>query len=157
MKIRFKIPLKLPAFSPWGSCQCSLPRKCILARHKQELLKYLFLNLIFFLAMLFSQLNSSHMLHFSTPRISSPILRTMSPIAYLSIHSDPLREAGLPRSQSAESHSSSSRSTGHRQLPVIPCGNKFPPVIRISKAQLQQVNKPCLHSRDCTVAVICKV
>ncbi|XP_035182465.1 tau-tubulin kinase 2 isoform X1 [Oxyura jamaicensis] len=87
-------------------------------------------------------LNSSHMLHFSTPRISSPILRTMSPIAYLSIHSDPLKEAGLPRSQSAESHSSSSRSTGRRQLPVIPCGNKFPPVIRISKAQLQQVTIP---------------
>ncbi|KAM6273654.1 tau-tubulin kinase 2 isoform 2-T3 [Porphyrio hochstetteri] len=87
-------------------------------------------------------LNSSHMLHFSTPRISSPILRTMSPIAYLSIHSDPLKEAGLPRSQSAESHSSSSRSTGRRQLPVIPCGNKFPPVIRISKAQLQQITIP---------------
>uniref|UniRef100_A0A8C3B4F0 Tau tubulin kinase 2 n=1 Tax=Cairina moschata TaxID=8855 RepID=A0A8C3B4F0_CAIMO len=87
-------------------------------------------------------LSSSHMLHFSTPRISSPLLRTMSPIAYLSIHSDPLKEAGLPRSQSAESHSSSSRSTGRRQLPVIPCGNKFPPVIRISKAQLQQVTIP---------------
>ncbi|KAM9190579.1 tau-tubulin kinase 2 [Mergus octosetaceus] len=87
-------------------------------------------------------LSSSHMLHFSTPRISSPLLRTMSPLAYLSIHSDPLKEAGLPRSQSAESHSSSSRSTGRRQLPVIPCGNKFPPVIRISKAQLQQVTIP---------------
>uniref|UniRef100_A0A8C9G0L2 Uncharacterized protein n=1 Tax=Pavo cristatus TaxID=9049 RepID=A0A8C9G0L2_PAVCR len=102
-------------------------------------------------------LNSSHMLHFSTPRISSPILRTMNPIAYLSIHPDPLKEAGLPRSQSAESHSSSSRSTGRRQLPVIPCGNKFPPVIRISKAQLQQVNKSCLHRNDCIIAVICKV
>ncbi|XP_069714259.1 tau-tubulin kinase 2 [Phaenicophaeus curvirostris] len=87
-------------------------------------------------------LNSSHTLHFSTPRISSPILRTMSPIAYLSTHSDPLKEAGLPRSQSAESHSSSFRSTGRRQLPVIPCGNKFPPVIRISKAQLQQITIP---------------
>ncbi|XP_041904048.1 tau-tubulin kinase 2 isoform X1 [Corvus kubaryi] len=87
-------------------------------------------------------LSSCHMLHFSTPRISSPILRTMSPIAYLSIHLDPLREAGLPRSQSAESHSSSSRSTGRRQLPVIPCGNKFPPVIRISKAQLEQITIP---------------
>ncbi|KAM9012972.1 tau-tubulin kinase 2 isoform 1-T2 [Ara ararauna] len=85
-------------------------------------------------------LNSSHMLHFSTPRISSPILRTMSPIANLSIHLDPLKEAGLPRSQSAESHSS--RSTGRRQLPVIPCGNKFPPVIRITKAQLQQITIP---------------
>ncbi|XP_030308442.1 tau-tubulin kinase 2 [Calypte anna] len=86
-------------------------------------------------------LNSSHMLHFSTPRISSPILRTMSPI-YLSIHSDPLKEVGFPRSQSAESHSSSSCSTGRRQLPVIPYGNKFPPVIRISKAQLQQITIP---------------
>ncbi|XP_053800988.1 tau-tubulin kinase 2 isoform X1 [Vidua chalybeata] len=87
-------------------------------------------------------LNSCHMLHFSTPRISSPILRTMSPIAYLSIHSDPLREAALPRSQPAESHSSSSRSTARRQLPVIPCGSKFPPVIRISKAQLEQITIP---------------
>ncbi|XP_027737475.1 tau-tubulin kinase 2, partial [Empidonax traillii] len=87
-------------------------------------------------------LNSCHMLHFSTPRISSPILRTMSPIAYLSFHSDPLKEAGLPRSQSAESHSSSSRSTGRRQLPVIPCGNKVPSVIRISKAQLEQITIP---------------
>ncbi|XP_016154039.1 PREDICTED: tau-tubulin kinase 2 [Ficedula albicollis] len=87
-------------------------------------------------------LNSCHMLHFSTPRISSPILRTMSPIAYLSIHLDPLREAGLPRSQSAESHSSSSSSTGRRQLPVIPCGSKLPPVIRISKAQLEQITIP---------------
>ncbi|KAM7019998.1 tau-tubulin kinase 2 [Passerculus sandwichensis] len=87
-------------------------------------------------------LNSCHMLHFSTPRISSPILRTMSPIAHLSIHSDPLREAALPRSQSAESHSSSSRSTGRRQLPVIPCGSKLPPVIRISKAQAEQITIP---------------
>lgn len=127
------------------------------AGHKQELFKILIFEPYFFLTMLFSQLSSSHMLHFSTPRISSPLLRTMSPIAYLSIHSDPLKEAGLPRSQSAESHSSSSRSTGRRQLPVIPCGNKFPPVIRISKAQLQQVNKPHLHNSDCIVAVICKV
>uniref|UniRef100_A0A8C2TVF9 non-specific serine/threonine protein kinase n=1 Tax=Coturnix japonica TaxID=93934 RepID=A0A8C2TVF9_COTJA len=111
----------------------------------------------YFFPAMFSQLNSSHMLHFSTPRISSPILRTMSPIAYLSIYPDPLKEAGLPRSQSAESHSSSSRSTGRRQLPVIPCGNKFPPVIRISKAQLQQVNKSCLHRNDCIIAVTCKV
>ncbi|XP_030415453.1 tau-tubulin kinase 2 isoform X1 [Gopherus evgoodei] len=87
-------------------------------------------------------LNSCHMLHFSTPRISSPILRTLSPIAHLSSHSDPKKEAGLPRSQSAESHSSSSRSTGRRQLPIIPSGNKFPPVIRISKAQLQQITVP---------------
>lgn len=109
-----------------------------------------FKNIVSFPTMSFSQLNSSHLLHFSTPRISSPILRTMSPIAYLSIHSDPLKEAGLQRSQSAESHSSSShRSAGRRQLPVIPCGNRFPPVIRISKAQLQQVNKPCLCKSDC--------
>ncbi|KAM9148342.1 tau-tubulin kinase 2 isoform 1-T3 [Pangshura tecta] len=87
-------------------------------------------------------LNSSHMLHFSTPRISSPILRTLSPIAHLSSHSDPKKEAELPRSQSAESHFSSSCSTGRRQLPVIPSGNKFPPVIRISKSQLQQITVP---------------
>ncbi|XP_075783361.1 tau-tubulin kinase 2 isoform X3 [Pelodiscus sinensis] len=87
-------------------------------------------------------LNSSHMLHFSTPRISSPFLCTLSHIAHLSSHLDPKKEAGLPRSQSAESHSSSSCSTGRRQLPVIPSGNKFPPVIRISKAQLQQITIP---------------
>ncbi|XP_019352127.1 tau-tubulin kinase 2 isoform X1 [Alligator mississippiensis] len=84
-------------------------------------------------------LNSSHMLHFSTPRISSPIFRTLSPIALLSTHLDSKKETGLPRSQTAEGQSSSSCSAGRRQLPVIPSGNKFPPVIRISKAQLQQI------------------
>jgi len=131
-------------------------KKMHICRTETQITTVLISEPYFFPAM-FSQLNSSHMLHFSTPRISSPILRTMSPIAYLSIHPDPLKEAGLPRSQSAESHSSSSRSTGRRQLPVIPCGNKFPPVIRISKAQLRQVNKSCLHSNDCVIAVICKV
>ncbi|XP_074853181.1 tau-tubulin kinase 2 isoform X2 [Carettochelys insculpta] len=87
-------------------------------------------------------LNSSLMLHFSTPRISSPIHCTLSPIALLSSHLDPKKEAGLPRNQSTESRSSSSRSTGRRQLPVILSGNKFPPVIRISKAQLQQITIP---------------
>ncbi|XP_008938829.1 PREDICTED: tau-tubulin kinase 2-like [Merops nubicus] len=66
----------------------------------------------------------------------------MSPVACLSVHSAPPREAGVPRSQAAESHSSSSRWAGRRQLPVIPSGSKFPPVIRISKAQLQQVTIP---------------
>lgn len=101
-------------------------KKMHICRTETQITTVLISEPYFFPAM-FSQLNSSHMLHFSTPRISSPILRTMSPIAYLSIHPDPLKEAGLPRSQSAESHSSSSRSTGRRQLPVIPCGNKFPP------------------------------
>ncbi|XP_034968353.1 tau-tubulin kinase 2 isoform X1 [Zootoca vivipara] len=87
-------------------------------------------------------LNSLHMLHFSIPRISSPILRTLSPITHLTTHPDPVKEAGFPRSQSADSHSSSSWSAARRQLPVIPSGNKFPPVIRISKAQLQQVTIP---------------
>ncbi|XP_060117401.1 tau-tubulin kinase 2 isoform X1 [Heteronotia binoei] len=87
-------------------------------------------------------LYSPHMLHFSTPRISSPILRTLSPISHLTTYLEPKKEAGFPRSQSAESHSSSSWSTARRHLPVIPSGNKFPPVIRISKAQLQQVTIP---------------
>ncbi|XP_044292144.1 tau-tubulin kinase 2 isoform X2 [Varanus komodoensis] len=87
-------------------------------------------------------LNSLHMLHFSIPRISSPIFRTLSPIAHLTTHPDPKKKTGFPRSQSAESHSSSSWSAARRQLPVIPSGNKFPPVIRISKAQLEQVTIP---------------
>ncbi|XP_061467264.1 tau-tubulin kinase 2 isoform X2 [Rhineura floridana] len=87
-------------------------------------------------------LNSLHMLHFSIPRISSPILRTLSPITHLTTHPDSKKEAGFPRSQSTESHSSSSWSAARRQLPVIPSGNKFPPIIRISKAQLQQVTIP---------------
>lgn len=99
--------------------------------------------------MLLSQLNSPHMLHFSIPRISSPIFRTLNPIAHLTTHPDPKKEADFPRSQSAESHSSSSWSAARRQLPVIPGGNKFPPVIRISKAQLQQVNASSLAQPHC--------
>ncbi|XP_060616998.2 tau-tubulin kinase 2 isoform X1 [Anolis sagrei] len=90
----------------------------------------------------FTPLSSLHMLHYSIPRISSPILRTLNPIAHLTTHLDPKKETGFPRSQSAESQSSSSLSASRRLLPVIPSGNRFPPVIRISKAQLQQVTIP---------------
>ncbi|XP_063145948.1 tau-tubulin kinase 2 [Candoia aspera] len=88
-------------------------------------------------------LSSLHMSHFSIPRISSPtIFCTLSPIAHFTTHTDPKKVTSFPRSQSAESHSSSSWSPARRQLPVIPTGNKFPPVIHISKAQLQQVTIP---------------
>ncbi|XP_069494761.1 tau-tubulin kinase 2 isoform X2 [Ambystoma mexicanum] len=92
----------------------------------------------------FTPLNASPMRHSYTSRLPSPIIRAQSPLAFLFSHSDPLqkKEAGCPKSQSADSLSSSTRSTGRRQLPVIPGGNKFPPVIRISKAQLQQVTIP---------------
>ncbi|XP_034273635.1 tau-tubulin kinase 2 isoform X1 [Pantherophis guttatus] len=88
-------------------------------------------------------LSSFHMSHFSIPRISSPnIFYTLNPISHLITHMDPKKVTSFPRSQSAESHSSSSWSPSCRQLPVIPSGNKFPPVIHISKAQLQQVTIP---------------
>ncbi|XP_072842315.2 tau-tubulin kinase 2 isoform X1 [Pogona vitticeps] len=87
-------------------------------------------------------LSSLHMLHFSIPRVSSPIFRTLSPIAHFTTCLEPKKESGFPRSHSAESQSSSSCSAARRQLPVIPGGNKFPPVIRISKAQVQQVTIP---------------
>ncbi|KAH0620655.1 hypothetical protein JD844_021325 [Phrynosoma platyrhinos] len=90
----------------------------------------------------FTPLNSLHMLHFSIPRISSPILCTLNPVAHLTTHVDSKKETGFPRSHSGESQSSSSLSATRRQLPIIPSGNRFPSVIRISKAQLQQVTIP---------------
>ncbi|XP_039184919.1 tau-tubulin kinase 2 isoform X1 [Crotalus tigris] len=88
-------------------------------------------------------LSSFHIPHFSIPRISSPtIFYTLNPISHFITHMDPKKVTSFPRSQSAENHSSSSWSPSCRQLPVIPSGNKFPPVIHISKAQLQQVTIP---------------
>ncbi|KAM9356165.1 LOW QUALITY PROTEIN: tau-tubulin kinase 2-like [Pholidichthys leucotaenia] len=101
-------------------------------------------------------------------RTSSPIpLRSPSPHTPLTTLSDPLHQHQLPamrRSQSADQQpeqerpsSSSSchaslplpqsptlgtRSPGHRKLPAIPPGaanTKFPSVIRITRAQLQQL------------------
>lgn len=100
-------------------------------------------------------------------RTSSPIpLRSPSPHTLLTTLSDPLhlrQSAGLRRSQSADqqpqqerpSSSTSSlplptnpspgaRSPSRRKLPAIPAGAanaKFPSVIRITRAQLQQVMK----------------
>nr|XP_014352849.1 PREDICTED: tau-tubulin kinase 2 isoform X1 [Latimeria chalumnae] len=90
-----------------------------------------------------TQINSFHTPHPDTPRIPSPTLRSPSPVAVSSAHSDPLqrKQPSLQRSQSAESQSSS-RSPGRRQLPILPGNTKFPPVIRISKAQLQQMTAP---------------
>ncbi|KAG9336801.1 hypothetical protein JZ751_003149 [Albula glossodonta] len=82
-------------------------------------------------------------------RTSSPLLlRSPSPHTPLTTLSDPLhqRTPGLRRSQSAEQQQQPrGRSPGHRKLPAIPAGaanNKFPSVIRITRAQLQQVNNP---------------
>lgn len=82
------------------------------------------------------------------------LLRSPSPHAFLSTLSDPLHQRSPPtirRSQSAEHHNqhrSSYSSTSqpritHRKLPAIPPGasnTKIPSVIRITRAQLQQVN-----------------
>uniref|UniRef100_A0A4W3JLQ6 non-specific serine/threonine protein kinase n=1 Tax=Callorhinchus milii TaxID=7868 RepID=A0A4W3JLQ6_CALMI len=86
-----------------------------------------------------SQLNKTHLPHPDTPRMQSPI-RSPSPVAFLSSDSDPLhrKQSDLHRSQSAESNPS--RSPGRRQLPFIPGNTRLPSIIRISKAQLQQVN-----------------
>ncbi|KAJ8401135.1 hypothetical protein AAFF_G00387170 [Aldrovandia affinis] len=79
-------------------------------------------------------------------RTSSPLLlRSPSPHTPLTTLSDPLhqRAPGLRRSQSAD-HTAPprARSPGHRKLPTIPAGAanaKYPSVIRITRAQLQQL------------------
>lgn len=100
--------------------------------------------------------------------VARKLLRSPSPHAFLSTLSDPLHQRSPPticRSQSAEHHkqhrspcssTSQSRIT-HRKLPAIPPGasnTKIPSVIRITRAQLQQVNAlfpsasaPSTHSR----------
>ncbi|XP_078419041.1 tau-tubulin kinase 2-like isoform X1 [Cetorhinus maximus] len=87
------------------------------------------------------QLNTTHLPHPNTPRMQNP-LRSLSPVVFLSSDSDPLhrKQSDLHRSQSAES--SYSRSPGRRQLPFIPGHTKLPSIIRISKAQLQQITAP---------------
>ncbi|XP_060684669.1 tau-tubulin kinase 2-like isoform X1 [Hemiscyllium ocellatum] len=87
------------------------------------------------------QLNTTHLPHPNTPRMQSP-LRSLSPVVFLSSDSDPLlrKQSDLHRSQSAES--SYSRSPGRRQLPFIPGHTKLPSIIRITKAQLQQITAP---------------
>lgn len=103
-------------------------------------------------------------------RTSSPApLRSPSPLTLLTTQSDPLQQrqpAGIRRSRSADQPqerpppSSSSghaslppppnpspgaRSPSRRKLPAIPAGaanTKFPSIIRITRAQLQQVMEP---------------
>ncbi|XP_030642906.1 tau-tubulin kinase 2 [Chanos chanos] len=97
-------------------------------------------------------------------RMGSPLLlRSPSPHTLLTTLSDPLHQRappGMRRSQSADHHHPSSnsssschaslpappvprtRSPGQRKLPAIPAGAanaKFPSVIRITRAQLQQL------------------
>ncbi|KAL4630395.1 tau-tubulin kinase 2-like [Arapaima gigas] len=86
-------------------------------------------------------------------RTSSPqLLRSPSPHTLLNTLSDPLhqRASGPRRSQSAEQQqllqhqpdSGRARSPGQRRLPAIPPGaanTKLPSVIRITRAQLQQL------------------
>ncbi|XP_048393147.1 tau-tubulin kinase 2-like isoform X1 [Stegostoma tigrinum] len=93
------------------------------------------------------QLNTTHLPHPNTPRMQNP-LRSLSPVVFLSSDSDPLlrKQSDLHRSQSAES--SYSRSPGRRQLPFIPGHAKLPSIIRITKAQLQQITTP-----KCAVAM----
>ncbi|XP_015206510.2 tau-tubulin kinase 2 isoform X1 [Lepisosteus oculatus] len=79
----------------------------------------------------------------SPPSLPEPS-RSPSPLALLSTLSDPLhqRAPGLRRSQSAEHPAVLSRSPGHRKLPAVPGGARYPSVIRISRAQLQQLTAP---------------
>ncbi|KAJ8289624.1 hypothetical protein GJAV_G00003460 [Gymnothorax javanicus] len=78
-------------------------------------------------------------------RTSSPLLRSPSPHTPLTTLSDPLhqRTPGLRRSQSADPGAPPrARSPGQRKLPAIPAGaahSKYPSVIRITRAQLQQL------------------
>lgn len=111
-------------------------------------------------------------------RTSSPIpLRSPSPHTLLTTLSDPLHQrgpTGIRRSQSADQQgerpsSSSSchaslppppnlapgtRSPSRRKLPAIPAGaanTKFPSVIRITRAQLQQVMSPSQSHKQTSV------
>ncbi|KAL8169485.1 UNVERIFIED_CONTAM: hypothetical protein K2H54_050149, partial [Gekko kuhli] len=56
---------------------------------------------------LLDKLYSPHMLHFSTPRISSPILRTLSPISHLTTYLEPKKEVTIPRPSMASTQSAS--------------------------------------------------
>ncbi|XP_046712401.1 LOW QUALITY PROTEIN: tau-tubulin kinase 2 [Silurus meridionalis] len=82
--------------------------------------------------------------------VTRKLLRSPSPHAFLSTLSDPLHQRSPPtirRSQSAEHHNQHYVSTSqpritHRKLPAIPPGasnSKIPSVIRITRAQLQQL------------------
>ncbi|KPP72293.1 tau-tubulin kinase 2-like [Scleropages formosus] len=99
-------------------------------------------------------------------RTSSPqLLRSPSPHTLLSTLSDPLhqRAPGPRRSQFAEQqqhpqqqgNSGHARSPGQRRLPAIPPGAanaKLPSVIRITRAQLQQLSATLPPSLSCQSA-----
>ncbi|XP_073408770.1 tau-tubulin kinase 2 isoform X1 [Dendrobates tinctorius] len=84
-------------------------------------------------------LGASHILLSSTSRPASNPMRFTSPNTPQSSRSESphKKEIGIPKSHSAESCSSSSRSANRRKLPAIPHGGtKYPSVIRISKSQM---------------------
>ncbi|XP_040268314.1 tau-tubulin kinase 2 isoform X1 [Bufo bufo] len=84
-------------------------------------------------------LGASHILLSSTSRPACNPIRFTSPSTPQSSRSESphKKEIGIPKSQSAESCSSSSRSASRRKLPAIPHGaTKYPSVIRISKSQM---------------------
>ncbi|XP_041122486.1 tau-tubulin kinase 2 isoform X3 [Polyodon spathula] len=95
-----------------------------------------------------TQLPASHPPLPEYSRISSPLLRSPSPLAILSTLSDPLHKKApsLRKSHSADIQASRTavltRSPGHRKLPTVPGAAKLPSVIRISRAQLQQLTAP---------------
>ncbi|XP_072896588.1 tau-tubulin kinase 2-like isoform X1 [Hemitrygon akajei] len=103
------------------------------------------------------QLNTTHLPHPNTPRKQCPF-RPPSPVAFLSSDLDPLhrRQSDLHRSQSAENNL---RCPGRRQLPFLPGNTKLPSIIRISKAQLQQItaSKPAvMATQAASVVTECK-
>uniref|UniRef100_A0A8C5MWA8 Codanin-1 C-terminal domain-containing protein n=1 Tax=Leptobrachium leishanense TaxID=445787 RepID=A0A8C5MWA8_9ANUR len=82
---------------------------------------------------------ASHIPLFTTSRLQSNAKRFTTPIASHSRRpeSPNRKETGIPKSQSADSCSTSSCSAGRRKLPVTPnSGTKYPSVIRLSKSQL---------------------
>ncbi|KAM4690130.1 tau-tubulin kinase 2 [Rhinophrynus dorsalis] len=84
-------------------------------------------------------LGASHMPLSTTLRLPSSFMRFTSPISSQSscLESQQKRVVGFPKSQSAESCSSSSRSAGRRRLPATPHrGTSYPSVIRISQSQM---------------------
>ncbi|XP_039597268.1 tau-tubulin kinase 2 isoform X1 [Polypterus senegalus] len=95
-----------------------------------------------------TQLSSSHPPLPEPSRISSPLLRSPSPLALFSTRSDPLHKKApcLCKSQSADISSACvaalTTSPSHRKLPIIPSGAKLPSAIRLTRPQLQQLTAP---------------
>lgn len=110
----------------------------------------------------YSQLGASHIQFSSTSRPASNPMCFASPYTPQSSRSESphKKDNGIPKSQSAESCSSSCRSASRRKLPATPHGGaKYPSVIRISKSQViewicPKVTVTCLSMSKFCILII---